>query len=189
MTTTSATLPGRSSLSAFALTLAIGSGLLCTAGCGDKTTTTTATLLSATGQQMGTAMFSQAAGAQQVQVDITLNGLPAGKHGVHVHDIGKCDPPDFTTAGGHFNPTTQAHGDPTQPAHHAGDFGNIDIGASGTGTLSLISTILSLRAGDATNPANHALIIHQGQDDLTTQPTGNSGSRVACGIIAEPSGG
>lgn len=189
MNTASERLPARSLTLAFALSAAVAPGLLGTSGCGDKTTTTTATLLSATGQQMGTATFSQAAGAQQVQVDISLNGLPAGKHGVHVHDVGKCDPPDFMTAGGHFNPTTQSHGDPAQPAHHAGDFGNIDIGASGTGTLSLTSTVLSLRAGDATNPVNHALIIHQGQDDLATQPTGNSGARMACGIIPEQSGG
>ncbi len=170
-----------------AVSLLLGLSLTGVAGCGDKTTTATTTLLSATGQQMGTATFTQK-GDAPVQVDVSLTGLPAGKHGVHVHDLGKCDPPDFTTAGGHFNPTTQAHGDPAQAVHHSGDFGNIDIGQSGTGTLSLTTT-LSLRAGDPTNPANHALIIHQSMDDLTTQPTGNSGARVACGIIPEPTGG
>ena len=172
-----------------AVSLLLGLSLTGVAGCGDKTLTATTTLLSATGQQMGTATFTQKGDAQQVQVDVNLSGLPAGKHGVHVHDLGKCDPPDFTTAGGHFNPTAQSHGDPAQAAHHSGDFGNIDIGQSGTGALSLTTTTLSLRAGEATNPANHALIIHQSVDDLTTQPTGNSGARVACGIISEPTGG
>lgn len=179
------------SVGSFNISLVLGAflGLSGLTGCGDKTATATTTLLSATGASMGTVTLSQVGSAQQVQVEVSLTGLPAGKHGVHVHDMGKCDPPDFTTAGGHFNPTSQMHGDPAQAAHHSGDFGNIDIGADGTGKLSLTTTTLSLRAGDATNPANHALIIHQAMDDLTTQPTGNSGARVACGIIPEATGG
>ncbi len=169
--------------------LTLASGLLGAAGCGDKVTTATATLLSPTGASVGTVTISQTGAAQQVQVTLALTGLPAGKHGAHLHDLGKCDPPDFMTAGGHFNPTSQSHGDPNQSVHHSGDFGNIDIGADGTGALSITTTTLSLSADQATYAANHAFIIHQNVDDFTTQPTGNSGARIACGIIPVPSGG
>jgi superoxide dismutase, Cu-Zn family len=169
--------------------LALAFGLLGAAGCGDKVNTAAATLLSPTGASVGTVTITQTGSAQQVQVTLALTGLPAGKHGAHLHDVGKCEPPDFATAGGHFNPTSQSHGDPNQPAHHSGDFGNIDIGTDGTGALSITTTTLSLSADQPTYAANHAFIIHQGVDDLTTQPTGNSGARIACGIIPVPSGG
>ncbi|HRI52444.1 MAG TPA: superoxide dismutase family protein [Pseudomonadota bacterium] len=169
------------------LTLAIG--MLGAAGCGDKVSTATATLLSPTGASVGSVTISQTGSAQQVQVTLALTGLPAGKHGAHLHDVGKCDAPDFMTAGGHFNPTSQSHGDPNQSAHHSGDFGNIDVGTDGTGALSITTTTLSLSADQATYAANRAFIIHQNPDDLVTQPTGNSGARIACGIIPVPSGG
>jgi Cu-Zn family superoxide dismutase len=169
--------------------LAMALGLLGTAGCGDKVTTAAATLMSPTGSPLGTVTITQTGSAQQVQVAIALTGAPAGKHGAHLHDVGKCDPPDFMTAGGHFNPTGQMHGDPNQNIHHSGDFGNIDVGADGTGTLSVTTTTLSLSSDQVTYAANHAFIIHQSADDLVTQPTGNSGARIACGIIPAPSGG
>jgi Cu-Zn family superoxide dismutase len=154
-------------------------------GCGSSAPTTSVTLLSATGQMLATATFTQSGDSVLAEVNVT--GATAGKHGVHIHDVGKCDPPDFMTAGGHWNPTAQMHGDPTAAMHHVGDFGNIDVGADGTGTLKL-TTALSLHVGDPTYVPGHAMILHQNPDDLTTQPTGNSGGRQACGVIPAPAG-
>ena len=152
------------------------------AACGDKTVTTSTTLATSTGQNVGTITFSQK-GTGAVDVVLTVSGVPAGKHGAHVHDVGKCDPPDFMTAGGHFNPSGAMHGDPAGATHHTGDLGNIDVAADGTGTLSASSTLMSLQADNAGYVVGHAFILHAGTDDLVGQPTGNSGARLACGVI------
>jgi Cu-Zn family superoxide dismutase len=153
-------------------------------GCGSSPTTS-ATIMSATNQSLGTATFTQ--NGDKVDVQISVSGVSAGKHGLHVHDMGKCEGPDFTSAGGHWNPTTQMHGDPSAAMHHVGDFGNLEVAADGTGTIKL-TTGLSLRAGEATYLPGHALILHAGTDDLMTQPTGNSGARLGCVVIAAPAG-
>lgn len=156
------------------------------AACGDKTTTTTATLNNPNGQSVGTVSFSQTGFTNPVAVTITVTGLPAGPHGVHVHDVGKCDPPDFMSAGGHFNPTAAMHGDPAGTSHHTGDLGNLQVGTDGAGTLSAMSTQMSLDSANAGYVVGHAFIVHANPDDLTTQPTGNAGARLACGLIPPP---
>jgi Cu-Zn family superoxide dismutase len=113
----------------------------------------------------------------------TVSGLEgAGAHGFHIHETGDCSAEDFTSAGGHFNPTGAIHGGPMDAEHHAGDLGNIDIVADGSGSLTGSSSMISL--GDGPNSViGRAVILHAGQDDLVSQPTGDAGGRLACGVI------
>jgi len=112
----------------------------------------------------------------------TVTGLTPGKHGFHLHEIGDCSAPDATSAGGHFNPDKKAHGDPKAPEHHAGDLGNIEVDSSGTAKVSIHGAGLTLASG-ANSVMGKAIIVHAAEDDLKTQPTGNAGARLACGVI------
>ena len=112
----------------------------------------------------------------------TVTGLTPGKHGFHIHEIGDCSAPDATSAGGHFNPDKKAHGDPKAPEHHAGDLGNIEADSSGIAKVSIHGAGLTLAAG-ANSVMGKAIIVHAAEDDLKTQPTGNAGARLACGVI------
>lgn len=121
-----------------------------------------------------------------VKVEIKVTGLPPGKHGTHIHAVGKCDPPEFTTAGGHFNVNGQAHGVPGAITAHAGDLPNLEVGADGKGSLAFYSPHVSLNkaASNAlTFGPGTAVVIHASEDDQRTDPAGNSGARIACGIV------
>lgn len=132
----------------------------------------------------GTVGFRQQ--GDQIMVAVKLSGLPPGLHGFHIHEKGDCSAPDATSAGGHFNPTGQQHGDPMHAEHHGGDFGNLTAAADGTAVidLTLPASQVSLSSGPANSIIGRGLIVHSAPDDFMTQPTGNSGARLACGVIA-----
>jgi len=112
----------------------------------------------------------------------TVTGLTPGKHGFHVHATGDCSAPDAASAGAHFNPDNKNHGAPSAPEHHAGDFGNVEADSSGTAKIDMHVNGLTLGA-EPNSILGKALIVHGGEDDLTTQPAGNAGARLACGVI------
>jgi Cu-Zn family superoxide dismutase len=144
-----------------------------------------ATLESAPGESVGgTVTFTEVDGQVQVQANVT--GLTPGAHGFHVHEVGDCSAPDFSSAGGHFAPEGNPHGAPTAAAHHTGDLGNIEAGADGTASHTITSPVLTLGEGPS-SIIGKAVIVHAGADDLTSQPSGAAGGRVACGVIHEAS--
>lgn len=147
----------------------------------------TATLTTADGTEVGTATFSQQGG--QTTASFHLTGVsPAGTHAIHVHETGECTPPDFTTAGGHFNPAGVDHACPPATPRHAGDFGNLEIADDGSGHLELSTDLVTVEDGP-NSVVGKAVILHAHQDDCTTQPTGDAGGRLACGVIAPAGGG
>ncbi len=154
-------------------------------------------------QPIGTATFSEANGVVTIQVEVA--GLEPGDHGIHIHEIGICDPAaeePYATAGGHFNPTGASHGPGPQGAgtpgaatpaagaaeSHAGDLGNITVGEDGTGRLEVATDRVTLETdaehalADA-DADGSALVIHQNPDDLQADPSRESGPRIACGVI------
>ena len=128
----------------------------------------------------GTITFTE--GASGVRVSGRIQGAPPGRHGFHVHETGECVG-DFSSAGGHFNPDGHDHACPPTEPHHAGDLGNVEIGADGSATVEMTSAAMSLGTG-GDSIVGKALIFHGGQDDCTSQPTGDAGNRLACGVIA-----
>ena len=136
-------------------------------------------LINALGAPIGTVRAWQTAGGVTFRVDAT--GLPHGVHGIHVHTVGRCDPPEFTSAGGHWNPTAHKHGMNNPAGPHAGDLPNVEVAANGvlTATVTLPgASMASLLDADGA-----ALVIHAGADDYVTDPSGNSGARIACAVI------
>lgn len=118
-----------------------------------------------------------------VEVTARVTGLTPGKHGFHIHENGDCSAPDASSAGGHFNPTGTDHGAPTAAVHHVGDLGNLDAGEDGVATYDETYDFLSLKKGDQNSILGRGVIVHAQPDDLTSQPTGAAGARVACGVI------
>lgn len=138
-----------------------------------------AVLASADGAPRGTATIGREAGGLTLHVE--AEGLPAGEHGIHIHSVGRCDAPDFASAGAHWNPSARQHGrDNPQGVHH-GDLPNISIGADGRGTLN--ASVPGARFEELFDSDGAALVIHAGPDDYRTDPSGNSGGRIACGVI------
>lgn len=144
----------------------------------------------ATATMAGTSKWKSVKGTVQfkevddgVEVTANLEGLKKGKHGFHIHEKGDCSAPDAKSAGGHFNPSGHDHGSPDAEQHHAGDLGNINAGPDGKATLTLVVKGVTLKDGD-TSIVGKGFIIHDKADDLKTQPTGNAGDRIACGVIA-----
>ncbi len=145
----------------------------------------TARLADAQGQPVGTAVLNQVSGG--VRIVMEVKGLPPGEKGVHLHAVGRCEPPAFTSAGGHFNPRGRQHGLQNPQGPHAGDLPNIVIGPDGTGRLEALNDRVTLGEGDASlfDADGTALVIHAAPDDHRTDPTGNSGARLACGVVVK----
>lgn len=130
----------------------------------------------------GTVTFTQK--GDKVSVEARVSALTPGGHGFHIHEKGDCSSRDGMSAGGHFNPTAKPHGNPGVPDHHTGDMPMLVADASGNASLSMELGGMTIGSG-ATDIVGRALIVHKDPDDYTTQPTGNSGARVACGVIAK----
>lgn len=148
----------------------------------------TADLKTPGGEAVGQATLMEMGGG--VHLKAQVRGLPAGQHGIHVHAVGKCDAPDFMTAGGHFNPTGRQHGLKNAQGAHAGDMPNLTVGADGTGTFEFVLKDVTLGTGTGSlfGPDGAALVIHANADDEATDPSGNSGGRIACGVIMKAGG-
>jgi Cu-Zn family superoxide dismutase len=142
-------------------------------------TQATATLQTADGAAAGTAMATQV--GDTVMISLNATGLPPGEHGVHVHMTGSCEAPDFASAGGHWNPASETHGLEDPPGQHAGDMPNLTVAEDGTGTLEyqlVGGTFEGLMDADGS-----AFVIHADADDQMSDPSGNSGDRIACGVF------
>ena len=145
--------------------------------------TATAALKDAGGKDVGSVNLTQT--RHGVLINLSVKGLPPGEHAFHVHAVGKCEPP-FTSAGGHFNPGNKKHGLLAAEGHHAGDMPNLHIPQSGDLAVEVVNAEITLEKGKPNSvfgPAGTAVVIHAGSDDYKTDPTGEAGGRIACGVI------
>ena len=148
-------------------------------------TTGIAELRNVSGQPVATATLTQV--GDVVRIVLEAQGLPAGVKAVHIHEVGSCEGPTFTSAGGHFNPLGKQHGLLNPQGAHAGDLSNITIGPDGKGSMETSTQQVTLGAGATSlfDANGSALVIHAAPDDFRTDPTGNSGARIACGAISK----
>jgi Cu-Zn family superoxide dismutase len=116
-----------------------------------------------------------------IHIIAEINGLSPGKHGFHIHEFGDCSADDATSAGGHFNPENVEHGSPDARIRHVGDLGNIEVGADSSGHYDRVDTVITFSGLHSI--IGRSVVVHEGEDDLTSQPTGNAGSRLGCGVI------
>ena len=145
--------------------------------------TATATMMGLDGAEHGTVTLEQTPNGVLLTADLT--GVPAGVHGFHVHETGACEPP-FQSAGGHFNPTDANHGFLDEGGPHAGDMPNIHVPESGDLMIEILNPMISLNEGEEgylMDEDGSAILIHAGGDDYETDPAGDSGDRIACGVV------
>lgn len=169
--------------------LVVGAALIL-AGCATASTekealSAGADLKDKDGKQVGVATLIQT--PEGVRIAITGYRLPPGQHGLHIHAVGTCLPPDFNSAGAHFNPTGKKHGTQSPDGAHAGDLPNLVVAGNGEGGIDIVHKPVTLDPGpNSLLGANGtSIVIHAAADDMKTDPTGNSGGRIACGVIAK----
>jgi len=136
-------------------------------------------LIDSAGRQIGTVVAWQTTGG--ISFRVSASGLPHGLHGIHVHPIGRCDPPDFASAGTHWNPTGRQHGLNNPNGPHAGDLPNVEVAANGVLSQTVVlpnATMAQLLDADGSS-----IMIHANADDYVSQPAGNSGPKIACAVI------
>jgi Cu-Zn family superoxide dismutase len=143
----------------------------------------TATILNATGQVVGRVILTESPSG--LLLEGTFRALPPGTHAIHIHEAGLCDPPDFKGAGGHFNPTARSHGIKHPQGPHAGDLPNLEIDSNGNGSMHSLLPSLSLTKESLLHEKGTAMVIHADPDDYLSQPAGNAGARIACGVITQ----
>lgn len=138
-----------------------------------------ATLLTSAGLPAGRATVTEVTGGLRVTLD--ARGLTPGNHGAHLHTVGRCDAPDFASAGPHWNPAGTKHGTMNPQGPHAGDLPNLTVGPDGRGTLGI--TLAGATLDGLLDADGAAMVVHAAADDLMTDPSGNSGGRIACGVL------
>ncbi|WP_168119586.1 superoxide dismutase family protein [Paenibacillus sp. HB172176] len=146
--------------------------------------TVTVPIKNGKGEQIGTARFTQR--SEKVYIALEAEKLPPGKHGIHIHNVGLCEAPDFKSAEGHFNPGHKEHGFNNPKGFHDGDLPNIEVGADGKVKTEMVTSAVTLeqaKKNSLLKEGGTSLIIHAGPDDYVTDPSGNSGDRIACGVI------
>jgi len=161
----------------------VGSLLLTCAVGVQAQTAAHADIVDSKGRKIGSARLEQTSNG--VRITLTASQLPPGIHGFHIHAVGKCDAPDFKTAGPHFNPDNKKHGSKNPEGPHAGDLGNIEVATDGTVHATALAPNVTIAEGPHSlfHADGTALVIHAQADDLMTDPSGNSGARIACGVI------
>jgi superoxide dismutase, Cu-Zn family len=147
-------------------------------------TSAQAALMNADGEQVGTAEFTSTPVGTLIRAELT--GLPPGPHGFHIHETGACEAPTFESAGGHHNPTDAEHGFLVEGGPHAGDMPNIHVPESGALTIEVLNPFVRMEGGELFDDDGSALMVHAGADDYQSQPSGDAGDRLVCGVI-EPS--
>lgn len=142
-----------------------------------------ADIVDSAGKSIGTATLTEQ--KDGVKVALKVSGLSPGKHGFHFHEKGSCTPPDFKSAGGHFNPFHKHHGMQNPKGKHAGDLPNLEVKEDGTAEVAVVAAGTTLRKGSGSllKEGGTAIVIHAQPDDNMTDPAGNAGDRVACGVV------